>query len=64
MRKDQHNRQDTVAIQYARIAMGETARGRFDTSREFATLEEFMQALKPKFLLHTSEYQDLVETNS
>ena len=44
--------------------MSETDRGLFDTTREFATWEEFMQALKPKFLLHTVEYQLLVETHS
>ena len=44
--------------------MLETARGLYDTTRDFATWEEFMQALKPKFLLHTAEYQLLVETNS
>ena len=31
------------------MAMGETARGLFDTTREIATWDEFMQALKPKF---------------
>ena len=64
MRKEQRNLHDAVAIQYAKMAMGETARGLFDTTREFATWEEFMQALKPKFLLHTAEYQLLVETHS
>ena len=64
MRKEQRNLQDAVAIQYAKMAMRETARGLFDTTREFGTWEEFMQALKPKFLLHTAEYQLLVETYS
>ena len=44
--------------------MGETARGLFDTTRVFATWEEFMQSLKPKFLLHTAEYKLLVEAHS
>ena len=64
MRKEQRNLQDAVAIQYAKMARGETARGLFDATREFATWEKFMQAFKPKFLLHTAEYQLLVETNS
>ena len=64
MRKEQRNLQDTVAIQYAKMAVRETARGFFDTTREFETWEEFMQALKQKFLLHTAEYQLLVETHS
>ena len=37
---------------------------RFDTTCEFATWEESMQALKPKFLLHTVEYQPLAETQT
>ena len=60
MRKEQRNLHDAAAIQYAKIAIGETARGLFDNTREFATWEEFMQALEPKFLLHTAEYQLLV----
>ena len=44
--------------------MGGTARGLFDTTRGFAMWEEFIQALKPKFLLHTAEYQLLVDTHS
>ena len=63
MRKEQRNLKDAVAIQYVKLAMGETARGHFDTTSEFATWEEFMQALSAKFLLHTAEYQLLVETN-
>ena len=42
MRKEQRNLQDAVAIQYAKMAMGETASGLFDTTREFATWEEFL----------------------
>ena len=42
MRKEQRNLQDAVAIQYAKKAMGETDRGLFDTTREFATWEEFL----------------------
>ena len=64
MRKEQRNLQDAVDIQYAKMAMRETSRGIFDTTSEIATLEEFMQALKPMFLLHTAEYQLLAETNS
>ena len=64
MLKKQRNLQDAVAILYAKMAMGKTARGRLDTTREFATWEESMQALKPKFLRHTAEYQLLVETHS
>ena len=60
MRKEQRNLQDAVVIHYAKMAMGDTARGLFDTTSEIATWEEFMQALKPKFLLHTAEYQLLV----
>ena len=51
MRKEQRNLQDAVAIQYAKMAIDETARGNFDTTREFETWEEFMQALKPLLLL-------------
>ena len=47
MRKEQRNLQDAVAIQYAKMAMGETARGLFNTTRESATVEEIMQALIP-----------------
>ena len=39
MRKEQRNIQDAVAIQYAKMAMGETARGLFGTTCEFATWE-------------------------
>ena len=52
MRKEQRNLQDAVAIQYAKMSIGETARGLFDATCEFETWEEFIQALKPKFLLH------------
>ena len=60
LRKEQRNLQDAVAIQYAKMAMGETARGHFDTTRELATWEEFMQELKPKFMLHTAHGGALV----
>ena len=64
IRKEKRILQVAVAIQYAKMAMGGTARGLFVTTREFEAWEEFMQALKPKFLLHTAEYQLLVETHS
>ena len=64
MRKEQRNLQDAVAIQYAKMVMGETYGGLIDPTHEFATWEEFMQALKPKFLLQTAEYQLSVETHS
>ena len=40
MRKEQRDLQDAVAIQYAKMAMGETAREVFDTT--------VREALKPK----------------
>ena len=64
MRKEQRNPQDTFWIQCAKMAMGETARVLLDTARELATWEEFIQALKPKFLLHTEEYHLRVGTHS
>ena len=36
----------------------------FDTTHELATLDEFIQALNPKVLLHTAEYLLLVVTHS
>ena len=38
------------------MAMGWTARGLLDVTREFAMWAEPMQALKPEFLLYTEEY--------
>ena len=53
---------DAVAIQYAKMALGESIRGMFPTGVQFTNWEDFIQALKPKFLLHTADWSLYLET--
>ena len=60
-RKTQWNLPDAVAVQYAIMAMGDSLRGLFPETQNYVIWETFVQALKPKFLLHTAEWSLLLE---
>jgi hypothetical protein len=62
MRKEQRDLPDAVAIQYAKMALGESIRGMFPTGTQFNNWDDFIQALKPKFLLHTADWSLYLET--
>jgi hypothetical protein len=59
--KQQRNLSDAVAIQYAILAMGDSFRGLLPPSVTFTKWDEFIQALKPKFMLHTAEWSLYLE---
>jgi hypothetical protein len=62
MRKEQRDLPDAVAIQYAKMALGESIRGMFPPNTQFDNWEDFVQKLKPKFLLHTADWSLYLET--
>ena len=56
MRKEQRDLPDAVAIQYAKMALGESIRGMFPAGTQFESWESFVEALKPKFLMYTADW--------
>ena len=60
-RKTQRNLPDAVAVQYAIMAMGDSFRELFPATQIFENWKAFVQALKPKFLLHTAEWSLFLE---
>ena len=60
-KKTQRNISDAVAVQYAIIAMSDSYRGLFPDAQTFDSWETFVQARKPKFLLHTAEWSLFLE---
>ena len=61
-RKEQRDLPEAVAIQYAKMALGESIRGMFPQGTQFDNWEAFVQALKPKFLMHTADWSLYLET--
>ena len=64
MRKEQRDLTDAVAIQYAKMALGESIRGMFPAGTQFETWELFVEPLKPKFLMHTADWSLYFETQN
>ena len=61
-RKEQRDLPNAVAIQYSKMALGEFNRGMFPQGTQFDNWEAFVQALKPKFLMHTADWSLYLET--
>ena len=61
-RKEQRNLPDAVAIQHVIIVMGGTLRGIFRLGQTFPNWNEFVNDLKPKFMLHNAYWSLFLES--